>query len=162
MNPAIVKFEGWTRRTARARPSASGASKSAVRVRFVVPTSMSRAPARRTMSGMRTPPPISTSSPRDTTTPPRPTRPTASARAAALLFVTKRVLGPGQGDEVILRDARPRAAPPGAAIHLEQEVARGRVRRGTGDRGCPRRPAEVRMDDDAGRVDDADRRGVDR
>ena len=37
---------------------------------------------------MRTPPPISTSSPRDTTTPPRPASPTARAMAAALLLVT--------------------------------------------------------------------------
>ena len=44
-------------------PSESAASKSATRVRFVVPTSTSRAPARRTISGIRTPPPISTSSP---------------------------------------------------------------------------------------------------
>ena len=37
MNPACAKFDGWTRRTTVARPSASGASKSAARVRFVVP-----------------------------------------------------------------------------------------------------------------------------
>ena len=77
-------------RGARAgHPSARAGSKSATRVRFVVPTSTSRAPARRTISGMRTPPPISTSSPRDTTTrPPRPASPTASATAAALLLTT--------------------------------------------------------------------------
>ena len=88
VKPVIVKFEGWTRRTALARPSASGASKSAARVRFVVPTSISFAPARRMISGIRTPPPISTSSPRETTIPDRPARPTARASAAALLFVT--------------------------------------------------------------------------
>ena len=65
-------------------------AKSATRVRFVVPTSTRRAPARRTISGIRTPPPISTSSPRDTTTrPPRPASPTASASAAALLLATR-------------------------------------------------------------------------
>ena len=68
-NPVWAKFEGWTRRTTVARPSARGASKSAARVRFVVPTSTSFAPARRTISGIRTPPPISTSSPRETATP---------------------------------------------------------------------------------------------
>ena len=41
---SCVKFDGWTRRTARARPSASGPSKSPARVRFVVPTSISFAP----------------------------------------------------------------------------------------------------------------------
>ena len=87
-SPAWLKFDGWTRRTRRARPSASTASKSATRVRFVVPTSTSFAPARRTISGIRTPPPISTSSPRLTATPPRPARPTASATAAALLATT--------------------------------------------------------------------------
>ena len=41
------------------------------------------------MSGIRTPPPISTSSPRETATPrPRPARATANPTAAALLFVT--------------------------------------------------------------------------
>ena len=79
---------GWTRRTTVARPSASGASKSAARVRLVVPTSTSRAPVRRTISGIRTPPPISTSSPRETATPCLPASPTASATAAALLTVT--------------------------------------------------------------------------
>ena len=61
-NPCWVKFDGCTGARA-ARPSANGSSKSAARVRLVVPTSISRAPARRTISGMRTPPPISTSSP---------------------------------------------------------------------------------------------------
>ncbi len=42
--------------------------KSAGWVRLVVPTSSSRAPALRITSGMRKAPPISTSSPRDTTT----------------------------------------------------------------------------------------------
>ena len=84
-NPAWLKFDGWTRSTSRARPSSRAASKSATRVRFVVPTSTSFAPARRTISGIRTPPPISTSSPRLTATPPRPASPTASATAAALL-----------------------------------------------------------------------------
>ena len=86
--PVCAKLDGWTRSTTVAWPRASGPSKSAARVRFVVPTSTSRAPARRTISGIRTPPPISTSSPRDTATPRRPASPTASASAAALLTVT--------------------------------------------------------------------------
>ena len=53
-----------------------------LRASFVVPTSTRRAPVRRTISGIRTPPPISTSSPRDTATPCFPARPTASATAA--------------------------------------------------------------------------------
>ena len=88
VNPSCRKFDGWTRRTSRALPAASTSSKSATRVRFVVPTSTSFAPARRTISGMRTPPPISTSSPRLTATPPRPASPTESASAAALFVTT--------------------------------------------------------------------------
>ena len=88
-NPAWRSSRGGRGGRRRARPSASGVSKSAARVRFVVPTSMSRAPARRTISGIRTPPPISTSSPRDTATPPpRPASPRRARRAAALLLVT--------------------------------------------------------------------------
>ena len=81
MKPSWRKFDGWTRRTRLARPSSSGAAKSATRVRFVVPTSISRAPARRTISGIRTPPPISTSSPRETATPPRARRARRRGRA---------------------------------------------------------------------------------
>ncbi len=100
-NPAIVKLDGWTRRTSVGRRpapgpiSASASAMSCTRVRFVVPTSTRRAPARRITSGIRTPPPISTSSPLLTMTrPPRPARPTARARAAALLFVTSASCAP--------------------------------------------------------------------
>ena len=47
VKPAMAKLDGCTRSTAVARPSARTASKSAARVRFVVPTSTRRAPARR-------------------------------------------------------------------------------------------------------------------
>ena len=65
----------------------------------------------------------------------------------------ERVLGARQGDEVLLGRPEARAAAPGLAVELEQEiVARGRLR-GL-DRGLrPRRAPEVRVDDDAGRVD---------
>ena len=153
VNPDIVKFEGWTRRTARARPSASGASKSAARVRFVVPTSISFAPARRMMSGIRTPPPISTSSPRETTTPPRPGQPDGEGQRRRVVVRDERVLGAGQRDEVVLRDARPGPATTGRAVQLEEQVARREVRDRL-DRGRrPGRPAEVGVDDDAGGVD---------
>ena len=114
-NPVWAKFDGWTRRTMTvARPSASGASKSAARVRFVVPTSTSRAPARRTISGMRTPPPISTSSPaRDRHAPCWPASPTASARAAALLIVTSASSAPVSAIEMALRRPKARPATPG-------------------------------------------------
>ena len=130
-NPDIVKFDGWTRSTARARPSASGASKSAARVRLVVPTSMSFAPARRTMSGIRTPPPISTSSPRDTTMPPRPASPTASASAAALLFVTRASSAPVRATRWSSATRARAPATTGLPVHLEQHVPRReRHRRG--------------------------------
>ena len=115
---------GWTRRTTVARPSARGASKSAARVRFVVPTSISLAPARRTISGIRTPPPISTSSPRETATPRRPASPTASDERGRVVDRDQRVLGAGQRDQVLLGDAEARPAPAGVAVELEERIAR--------------------------------------
>ena len=67
-NPCWVKFDGCTRSTSRA-PIGQWLLEVRGTVRLVVPTSISRAPARRTISGMRTPPPISTSSPRLTAHP---------------------------------------------------------------------------------------------
>ena len=158
VKPLMAKLDGWTRSTAVARPSASAASKSAARVRFVVPTSTSRAPARATISGIRTPPPISTSSPRDTTTDPRrPASPTASSSAAALLVDHERVLGAGERDEVLLRGAEPRPAPAGALVQLQVAVGRGAGDRGEPRGARPRRPAEVRVEDHARRVDDVRR-----
>src|SRR6185437_5541946 len=60
-----------------------------MRVRFVVPTSRRIAPDFRRISGIRNPPPISTSSPRETTTsPPSASEFSARTVAAAQLFTT--------------------------------------------------------------------------
>ena len=125
-NPVWAKFDGWTRRTTVARPSASGASKSAARVRFVVPTSISRAPVRRTISGMRTPPPISTSSPRETATPCLPASPTASTSAAALLTVTSASSAPVSAIRWSSAARNRGPAPTGLAVEFEQRVRRRR------------------------------------
>ena len=87
-------------RVARSRPTL---------VRFVVPTSTMRAPERARTSGMRKPSPISTSSPRETTT----SRPSASAAsasstAAALLLTTSAASAP------VSRRERARRRDPGA------------------------------------------------
>ena len=64
------------------------------------------------------------------------------------------ILGPGQGDQVILRDASPRASPSRLTIQFQQEVVLGEGRSALGD-GCrPRRPTQIRVDDHPGRVDD--------
>ena len=98
----------------RSRPRASGSSSR--------PRS-SRAPARRMISGMRTPPPISTSSPRETTTPASPGQPDGESQRRGVVVRDQRVLGTGQGDEVLLGRAEPRPAAAGLAVELEQRVA---------------------------------------
>ena len=152
--PVCAKFDGWTRRTTVARPSASGASKSEARVRFVVPTSISRAPVRRTISGMRTPPPISTSSPRETATPCLPASPTASTSAAALLTVTSASSAPVSAIRwsSTARNRGPRR--PASRSNSSSEYAAGGTCRRL-DRGLrPRRAAEVRVQDHPGGVED--------
>ena len=157
-NPACVKLDGWTRRTTVARPSASGASKSAARVRFVVPTSMRRAPARRIISGIRTPPPISTSSPRETATPRLAGEPDREQQRRRVVDGDDRVLGAGERDQVCLGGPEPRPASPRVAVELEQGIAGGGAAGGLDGRRRPRRATEVRVEDHAGRVDDR-RRG---
>ena len=79
-------------RRLRARPPARSR---AARVRFVVPTSTSRAPERASTSGMRKPSPISISSPRETiTSRPSASAASASSSAAALLFTTSAASAP--------------------------------------------------------------------
>ena len=121
-NPAWRKFDGWTRSTSAPRPSASAASKSAARVRFVVPTSTSRAPARRTISGMRTPPPISTSSPRRHDDAAATGEPDRERDGGRVVVRDERILGAGERDEVLLGRAVAAAAAAGLAVELEQQV----------------------------------------
>ena len=108
---------------------------------------------------MRKPSPISISSPRETiTSRPSASAASASSTAAALLLTTSAASAPGQPpqdsrDVVLARPARP-----GRQVELEVRVAARRlahvVERGLGER----RAAEVRVDDDAGRVQDAPER----
>ena len=65
----------------------------------------------------------------------------------------ERVLGAGQRDEVLFGLAESRAAAPGPAVELEEEVGAGGLRGGLDRRSRPRRAPEVRVDDHAGRVD---------
>ena len=135
-------------------PSARTASKSATRVRFVVPTSTSRAPARRTISGIRTPPPISTSSPRDTATPPLPGQADRERDRRGVVVRDERVLRARERDDLVLDRAEPTPAPAGLRIELEHRWRRRRQSRRLDRRRRPRRAAEVRVQDHAGRVDD--------
>ena len=110
--------------------SASGASKSAARVRFVVPTSISFAPG--PPDDLRDPhaaADLDELAARHGDARPRPARPTASATAAALLFVTSASSAPVSAIEVLLGRAEARAAAAGRAVELEQQVARRRPRR---------------------------------
>jgi hypothetical protein len=71
------------------------------------------------------------------------------------------VLGAGQGDQVLLGLAEAGAALARRAVELEQQVIAGDLGDGGDGRSRPRGSAEIRMDDDAGRIDrrsDSDRR----
>ena len=72
----------------------------------------------------------------------------------------ERVLGAGQGDQVLLGRPDACAATAGLAVQLEQQVP-ARQRGGClGDGGRPRRSTEVRVDDDARGVDHGERAGI--
>ena len=136
----------------RSRPAACGC---------VVPTSTRRAPACPTTSGMRKPPPISMSCPRETTTsrPGPASAAAASSTAAAQLLTASAACAAGDLAQQPLDVRVARAALAGGQVELEVRVALGRRRhRGAGARG-QRSAAEVRVHDDAGRVEHAPQRG---
>ena len=124
--------------------------------RFVVPTSRSRAPTDSSSSGIRNPSPISTISPRATTT----------SRPAA-----ERTGDQGEGGRAVVDDvdrrrrrapqrrARPACARPRGAAASGEQVELDVGGPGGGDHRVDgglreRRAAEVGVDDDAGGVDD--------
>ena len=85
-----------------------------MRVRFVVPTSTSRAPDAARISGIRNDPPISTSCPREiTTSRPRASAASASSTAAALLLTASAASAPvsSQMQRLDVRLAAARARP---------------------------------------------------
>ena len=159
VKPTIRKFDWWTRR--RSAVSADARSKSTARVRFVVPTSTIRAPEWARTSGIRKPSPISTSSPRETTT----SRPAASAAsasktAAALLFTTSAASAPVRRRSASAtwswRDPRvpDDRSSSGSSTRRRR---RSRVRARLGQRGA----SQVGVDDHPGGVDDpAEGRGA--
>ena len=153
--PAWLKFDGWTRRTRRARPSASTASKSAARVRFVVPTSTSFAPG--TSDDLGDPDAAT-----DLDELPAAHRDAAPARQAdrerdgrGVVDDDQRVLGAGQRDQVRLGLAVAAATTTRLAVELEEDRPLGRRARGLDRRPRPRRAAEVGVDDDARGIDHA-------
>ena len=89
-------------------------------------------------------------------------QPDREGQGRGVVVRDERVLGPGQGDEVILGHPGPRSPAARPAIHLEEQVSGCRLGGGPGDDRRPRRPPEIRMDDDAGGVDDRGRRVVGR
>ena len=124
-------------------------------VRLVVPTSRSRQPARTITSGTRNEPPISTSSPRETTTSLRIARAFSTSRtAAALLLTTTAASAP------VRRQIRPSTwssrSPPCPGGEIEFQVARLDHHGGHGLGGGARqeRPAEIGVQHRAGEVED--------
>ena len=102
---------------------------------------------------MRKEPPISTSSPRETST----LRPAASAEstsstAAAPLLTDQRRLGAGETREPALDTRSALPAPAGGEVVLERAVAARHRGHGRLRCGCERGSAQIRMQDHAGRV----------
>ena len=161
VKPLWRKLEGWTRRTTRVRPSASGASKSADagpvgradldQPRAGPPDDLRDAHAAADLDELAA---------RDRDAPAAPGQADRERDRGRVVVDDERVVGAGQRDEVPLRCPEARAAPAGRMIELEEEVA-SRGRRGRRDgRRRPGRPAQVRVDDDAGRVDDRGQAGL--
>ena len=160
--PVWRKFEGWTRRTTLARPSASGGSKSSARgpVRRPDLDQLRARPAGRSPgSGRRRRSRPARRGQRRHRRPARRGR-RPERRAAALLFVTSASSAPVSATRCSSAARKRAPAPPGLAVELEEEIVpRGGLRGLESPRSRPRRAPEVRVDDDAGRVD---RRGRDR
>jgi hypothetical protein len=113
---------------------------------LVVPTSTIRVPDCAITSGTRKSPPISTSSPRETmVSPPRASAVRTSSAPAAQLLTTSASSAP-----VSSATARARRE-----IVFERAVARGFLGDGAARRFRERRAPQVRVQDDARRVDDA-------
>ena len=130
-------------------------------MRFVVPTSTRRAPERASTSGMRKPSPISISSPRETThLAALGERREREQHRRRVVVDDERGLGAGQpaqdrGDVVLARAARA-----GVEVVLEVRVAAADLAHALERRLGERRPAEVRVHDHAGRVEDAPQAGA--
>ena len=135
VKPIVRKFEAWTRISAR-RVRADRAPRSRrARVRFVVPTSTSRAPDAARISGIRNEPPISTSCPREITT----SRPCGQRRqrqqdGGGVVVHGERGLGARSA-----RRAAPRRAPGGCRAHPRRGRTRGSSSRSR-RRRSPRAP----------------------
>ena len=129
-------------------------------VRFVVPTSRSRAPHDVMRSGSRKPSPISTSSPRLTTTSaPAASAVVASTRAAAPLLTTRASSASGTAASRASRAPGARGPRrPVARSSSTSTVPAAATSASPGGRG-QRRPAQVGVQHDAGRVEHRPQRG---
>ena len=163
VNPDCTKFDGWTRSTIRARPSARAAAKSSARVRFVVPTSTRR----------RTGPADDLGDPdaaadldqlaaRHGDAAASPGQAHGKGECRGVVVRDQRVLRARQLDEQLLRRAIALAAAARRPIQLQEERRPRGALRGHDRRSRPRRAAKVRVDDHAGRVDDRERAAVPR
>ncbi len=125
-------------------------------MRFVVPTSTSRAPERARTSGIRKPSPISISSPRETThlASLRERGEREQHRAGVVVDDERRLRArqpPQDRRDVVL----PRAARAGVEVVLEVRVAAAGLDDARERLLRERRAPEIRVDDDARRVEDA-------
>ena len=122
---------------------------------LVVPTSTRRAPLWVITSGMRKAPPISTNSPREMTTSPPGRGPQSEQHGGGVVVGDQGGLGAGQGAQQFLGLPAAPAALAGPEVHLQVGVARCDLPDGLDGLGGERGAAQVRVDDDPGRVDDA-------
>ena len=159
VKPTIAKLRAVDLEQQAGRSDRSRSRSRCACVLFVVPTSTSVPPDSARISGRRNEPPISISSPRETTI----SLPDASAArpstvAAALLFTTIASSAPVSSRSSARRWSWREPRSPLREVVLEVRVAaRDLVDRGA-RRGGERRAAEVRVQHDAGRVDHAAQR----
>ena len=108
---------------------------------------------------MRNEPPISTSSPRETTARrPAGQRGQGEQQRRGVVVDHQRRLGPGRRPQQALGAAVAVAAAPGLEVELEVAVGVEEGGQGRGDLGRQRSPAEVGVDQDAGGVEDPPQR----
>ena len=141
VKPAIVKFDGWTRRTTRAR--ALGEGRLEVRgARAVGRPDLDQPGARAAddLGDAHAAADLDQLAARHDHAPAPPGEADRERDGGGVVVGDQRVLGPGQGDEVVLGDPSSGATPAGRAVQLEQEVRAGCGRRGLDGDAAARAP----------------------
>ncbi len=155
VKPAIVKLEGWTRRTTP-RPALGQGRLEVRRARAIgrahldepgagPPDDVRDAHAAADLDELATrhdDPAAATG------------QPDGQGQRGRVVVGDVGVLGTGQRDQVVLGDPGPRAAPAGRPVQLQQQRLAGQGGHAIDDGGRPGRPPEVGVDEDTRGIDD--------